>query len=931
MKKFPNLFTGIGTLKNHQVKFFIDEEIEPVRQPPRPIPFHLRKKLERELEKMEEEGVIEPHHGPAPWISNLVLAPKDDGGIRVVVDMRCANRAIKQTNIPIPRAEEISSQLAGYKFFTKLDLKSAFHQLELDEESRILTVFHAGTRLMRYRRLTMGTAPASGELNKALAPLFQQIKHVFVIQDDLIVAGDTEKEHNETLHKVCKKIQESGMTLNPDKCLVLQRAIPWWGMIVSEEGLSPDPSKVEALKHMSRPATKDELKSFFCMIQSNKDFIENLTRKTTHMRKMLKKNATFKWNQKCQQEFEELKKSFTKDILLTHYDPRKKTTVYVDAHQTGLSAVLMQGEGNKERVVSTASRATTPTESRYPQLDLEALAIDFALRRYRFYLAGGPTVDVITDHKPLESIFKNIRTGSIRTERIKLRHQDLNYKVRWEKGETNSADYLSRHAIPLRNITKEIREETQELEKTIWLLNYSPFTEAITVERLVKATKKDPILEKLKESINKGYLAKREKTLNPFAKIFNQLTISDSGLVMKEERIILPETLIQKAIEKAHQGGHPGMTSMKRRLRTHFWFPKMNERIEHAVNGCISCAMFTPKNRKNQLYPHDLQKHNAWEKVSIDLFGPMPNQEHIIVAQDMMSKFPAAKILKRTDAEHVTAALEEFYTSYGTPIVHRTDNGPPFNSEKFAGYSKEKGIHHEKAFPYHPQANPVECFMKPMGKCMKAAHAEGENKSKALNSFLARYRATPHSSTGIAPGDILFRHGYGQDFPKNAIPDDQAINAGLKRSQEHRERLDKEINSTRHDDHYEIGEEVFTKNNNRTKFEPMYGPNPMTVTETGKGGVTCRGKDGTIQRRHKDDIKLAPAAALHQEEANPEQGTPREPAQNPRLPPQREPAHNPGSSSGSREPDQYPRPELEHRRSGRKRKENPKFKDYILE
>ena len=141
-------------------------------QPARQVPFHLRAKFDREIKNLEAEGIIEEHEGPAPWISNVVLAPKDDSQVHVTLDMKRTNKAIKATNIPIPRIEDIKSTLAGSKSFSKLDFKTAYHQLELDEESRKLTVFHAGNRLMKYKRLTMGTKPAAGELTKALQPLF---------------------------------------------------------------------------------------------------------------------------------------------------------------------------------------------------------------------------------------------------------------------------------------------------------------------------------------------------------------------------------------------------------------------------------------------------------------------------------------------------------------------------------------------------------------------------------------------------------------------------------------------------------------------------------------------------------------------------------------------------------------------------------------
>ena len=246
---YPKVFEDkVGRLKDHKVKFHIDENVPPVAERQRQHGFHLQGKRNTELDKMEAAGMIEEHDGPAPWISNLVLTPKDDGGTRVTVDMRNANKAIKPTNIPIPRVEDIKSELAGCKTFSKLDFKSAFHQLEIEESSRHLTVFHGNGRLMRYCVLTMGSTPASGELTKALRPLFQHIKEVHVIHDDVIIATTDEKEHERVLNLVLSIIEESGMTLNINKCMFNKKEVPFWGVLVDGDGIRPNPEKVKALK-----------------------------------------------------------------------------------------------------------------------------------------------------------------------------------------------------------------------------------------------------------------------------------------------------------------------------------------------------------------------------------------------------------------------------------------------------------------------------------------------------------------------------------------------------------------------------------------------------------------------------------------------------------------------------------------------------------
>ena len=159
----------MGTLKDYKVKLYLDENIKHTAELPRPVPFHLQKRFQVEIEKMEKEGIIEEHSGPAPWVSNVVLAPKENGSVCVTVDMRRVNKAIKKTNLPIPRVEDIKAQLSGSKVFAKLAMKPAFHQLTLEEENPFATVFHANG-LMHYKKLTMGNLIVSGELRDG--PLF---------------------------------------------------------------------------------------------------------------------------------------------------------------------------------------------------------------------------------------------------------------------------------------------------------------------------------------------------------------------------------------------------------------------------------------------------------------------------------------------------------------------------------------------------------------------------------------------------------------------------------------------------------------------------------------------------------------------------------------------------------------------------------------
>ena len=289
---YPHNFNGLGRLRDHTIKLHVKPEVKPIRDAPRPTPYHLEDRAMAAIKEMLDQDVIEEHptDEPAEWISNVVLAPKDDGTLRVTMDARNVNKAIQSSNLPIPKQEDIKAKLSHKKFFSKLDFKSAFWQLVIATESRYLTVFQILGKLYRYKVLTMGIKPAQGELNAALAPLFAHITNAHLIHDDVVIATNTIEEHLEALNQMMEAISNHGLTLNPSKCRFLQKEIKFWGMIIGEHGVRPDPEKVSDLQYITAPTDKTELTSFLCMMQSNSDFIPQFAKKSAVLRELTKEN-----------------------------------------------------------------------------------------------------------------------------------------------------------------------------------------------------------------------------------------------------------------------------------------------------------------------------------------------------------------------------------------------------------------------------------------------------------------------------------------------------------------------------------------------------------------------------------------------------------------------------------------------------------------
>ena len=362
------------------------------------------------------------------------------------------------------------------------------------------------------------------------------------------------------------------------------------------------------------------MNSFLCMIRSNGQFIPNLAAATANLRDITKNNAVFEWSDAHEAEFQNLKSAFTKDVLLRHYDTNSPTFIHVDAHYTGLSAILAQGPSIESS--QAASRTTTKAEKNYSQLDLEATAMDFGLRQFRHILVGGPPVTVVTDHQPLVSLWNSQRKPSSRIERTLLRHQDINHTLIWRKGIANPTGYTRRYAIPIDQLPAHIAKEAQEHQTLLFLL-HQPIYSTISQECLQEAQSKDQQLERLRHFIPLGQAPKNDPTLKSLHKVFTELSIGTDGILYRGNQILLPASLYDEAISLAHSGSHAGQDAIKRRIIAHFWFSNLDTIVRQRLETCHEYQIHTRSPFQTPL-SSSLTPAHPWESLSLDLYDPKP-------------------------------------------------------------------------------------------------------------------------------------------------------------------------------------------------------------------------------------------------------------------------------------------------------------------
>lgn len=864
IREYSDLFTGLGCLHKTKVKLHIDQHVQPVAQHYRRVPFHVRKDIENQLQKDEELGVIEKATGPTPWVSPVVVVPKpkQPGKVRVCVDMRSANTAIKREHHATPTLDELKTELSGAKFFSKLDLNQGYNQIELDESSRYITTFATHKGLYRYRRLFFGVNSASEIFQEQIRQALTGLKGVVNISDDILCYGCSQQEHDTNLRALFQRLREKGLTIHAEKCKFNQKSIEFLGHNFSASGITPSREKIKAILELPTPTNASEMRSLLGMVNfCGAHHIPQYASITHDLRLLTKKNAPWEWTEKHIMAFNALRKALSDAITLAYFDANKQTDIYTDGSPIGISAVLTQ-EG---RIVQFASRPLTPTEQRYSQTERESLAIVWACEYFHVYIFGSK-FNIHTDHKPLTVIFNNPKSKpSPRIERWLLRMLPYECIVCYRPGFDNPADFLSRHPIE----HHPSKREQTIAEEYVNYLTHASIPKTMTIEEVAQETSQDPTLLTVINALrtNKWHDEGKETDQRLFHTLYlcrSELAVADNlPIILKGHQIVLPQSLHDRVIDIAHSG-HQGIIKTLSLLREKIWIPNMQNRVENAVNNCMQCQISTPKTTREPLRMSPLPSA-PWTELSAD-FGHLPNGQYILVVTDEYSRYPVVEILDAIPGRSVIPRLDKIFAEFGIPKTLKTDNGPPFNGHEFAQYCQHMGIHHRKTTPLWPRANAeTERFMKTVKKTLR--NTPTPQIKQQLYRFLLSYRSTPHCTTNIAPATILFGRPLRTMLPQitetsisidhNSLRERDAYQKAKMKSYADNKSYVKQSD-------LKIGDPVLLKNHSHTKSDPPYQPQPLVVTQK-KGSMVTAERGQQKVTRNSSFFKQSPRSPTEAE------------------------------------------------------------------
>lgn len=743
---FADLFRDeLGTLKGVKVHLDIERDSRPRFHEPRSLPFALREKVNAELDRMEAAGVISPVK-TSKWAAPLVPVIKPSGQVRLCGDYKITiNPVLVQEKYPLPTPEDLFSNLAGGVVFSKLDLSHAYNQLELDEPSRKLLTVNTLRGLYTYNRLPFGVSSAVSIFQREMETLLRGIAGVAVYLDDILITGQSEKEHDVNLQAVLSKLSSAGLRLKKDKCVFRVPSVSYLGYQVSAAGLQPLDDRVRAI--VSRPAPTDiaELQSFIGLITYYDKFLPKLSTILEPLHCLLRKGQPWVWGRDQENALKRVKDMLQSAPVLAHYDARKPLVLTVDSSAFGVGAVLSHvDEQGNEHPIAYKSRKLSSAQKNYSQLDKEALAILYGVHRFHKYLFGREFV-IYTDHKPLLGLLGEQKpippVSSARLQRWAITLSAYNYTLRFKPGMSIAhADALSR--LPYSDAPVE-----EEMSYVFAMFDDLP----VSVTQIRAKTERCVTLSKVKQYLREGWPSKcPSDDLLPFFR--RQLELSlDVGVIMWGSRVVVPEPLRRNILTELH-GSHPGRSRMKALARSFVWWPNMDSDIDRVSESCSACQEHSQMPAKALLQP-TVFPQRPWYRLHMDFAGPVDGHMLLIIV-DAYSKWVDVHVMTDITAERTVTKCRQTFSTHGVPVVVVTDNGASFCSHEFTSFMRSNGVKLRHSSAYHPASNGLaENAVKSVKASLKKMTGVGiEDK---LSRYLFSQRITPHTTTGRSPAELL--------------------------------------------------------------------------------------------------------------------------------------------------------------------------------
>ena len=597
--------------------------------------------------------------------------------------------------------------------------------------------------------MPFGICSAPEVFQRKMHETIEGLDGIEVVADDFLVIGCGENDsealasHDQNLIRFLERCQEKNLVINADKLHLRQTSVPFIGHVTSKDGLSVDPAKVKAILGMPAPEDRAAVQRLLGMVQYLTKFLPRLAEITKPLRDLTQKDKQWQWDSPQVEALAALKEAVSSTPVLRYYSLGDEVTIQCDASQFGLGAALLQ----KGQPVAFASRALTPVEVEYAQIEKEMLAIVYACEHFDAYLYGREKVHVQTDHRPLESILrKPLHLAPKRLQRMMLRLQRYDLDIEYVPGRhMYLADTLSRAPLAAFEIS-DIAEEISEIDCTTHL----PVSDQRWTQ-LNRESAEDPVLHDLRQVIKDGWPPHKSMVpvhLHPYFDIRDELTVQNE-LIFKGHCVVVPKSLRKELMEKVH-ASHIGIGGCIRKAREALYWPRMSLELKDYISKCDICLRYRSNQSKEPLIAHDVGSR-PWARVAVDL-AELDGRTLLIVT-DYFSSFVEVARLNSTTAASVIRELKEIFSRFGIPDEVITDNRAQFASGEFQLFARSWEFVHRTSSPRYPQSNgKVENAVQTVKRLFKKCKDAGQSEFLALLDW----RNTPTEGMSTSPAQRLF-------------------------------------------------------------------------------------------------------------------------------------------------------------------------------
>ena len=619
----------------------------PVSSRPYTLPLKNYEWIQNEIEYLEGAGVITK--SMSKWASPIVVVPKKSAPgeppkRRLCVDFRKVNELQQevitagktkgQISIhPLPKIDKMYAKLKGAKVFSTIDLRSGYHHIALGKSSRAKTAFVMPFGKYKFLMVPFGLAQAPAYFQLLMNKVLKELKFAMTYLDDIIIFSQDELQHLEHLEIVFSHLREAGLKMKHSKCDFFKSEIHYLGHLISPEGISPLPNKLDSIRHMPVPNNAEEIKQFLGLNGYYRKFVPRFADISRPLTTLTKKDAKFEWTSACQKSFKLLKEALCGEPVLKYADTSKPYILYTDASKYGWAGILTQphtmtidGKSTTtDHPVTFVSGLFRGSQLNWVALTKEAFAIYMSVKKLSFYLTDAQIL-LRSDHKPLEKfLLKNTLNSKVNNWAMEL--EAFNIQFDYIKGSSNIlADTLSRliaidpdtpttpeepgyefgYAIfeefpKVQTKTYEVNEvivgtDTEIIKNDPELQNSLQCIEnPIAPQRLKKLQQQDPNIEILKRKLQNNRLDKEYYSLDENELLM--MKVIDGGHEFRA--IYLPSVLIFQVLRTAHDDlGHNGFPRTYAALKRVFFWKGMKEDIRKHCKTCATCQIHKLENVK---------------------------------------------------------------------------------------------------------------------------------------------------------------------------------------------------------------------------------------------------------------------------------------------------------------------------------------------